>query len=192
MSKVNIKPTVLLFPLPVLLLTCIDESGKPNVITLAWVGIVNSEPPMVSVSIRPSRYSHRLVQASGEFVINIPSEKMVREVDICGIVSGREEDKFAKTGLTPKPAKEVSAPLIEECPVNLECKVKQSVSLGSHVLFLGEIIAIHVERNVLMEKEKIDIAKVLPIVYCGSVREYWSMGKKLDSQGYSAKALKIN
>ena len=191
MPKVNLNPTVLLFPLPVVLLTCVDKSGQANIITLAWVGIVNSEPPMVSVSIRPSRYSASLVKTSGEFVINIPSEKMVREVDICGMVSGKEVDKFAKTGLTPKPAKEVSPPLIEECPVNLECKVRETISLESHEVFLAEIMAIHVEKNVLRGRGKVDMTKILPIVYCGGIREYWSMGKRLESQGHSAKASKV-
>lgn len=185
MSKVNVKPTTTLFPLPVMLITCIDGSGKPNIITLAWVGIVNSEPPLVSISIRPGRYSHGLVKASREFVVNVPSEEMTREVDFCGVVSGRNVDKFSQSGLTPIPAQAVSPPLIEECPVNLECKLRKTVPLGSHDLFLGEIVAVHIDDSVLGEKGWIDIARALPIAYCPGAHEYWSMGKKVGWYGYT-------
>jgi flavin reductase (DIM6/NTAB) family NADH-FMN oxidoreductase RutF len=185
MSKVNVKPTTTMFPLPVMLITCIDGSGKPNIITLAWVGIVNSEPPLVSISIRPDRYSHGLVKASQEFVVNVPSEEMAREVDFCGGVSGRDVDKFSELGLTPVPAKEVSTPLIEECPVNLECKLRKTIPLGSHDLFLGEIVAVHIDDSVLGEKGRIDIAKALPIAYCPGAYEYWSLGKKVGWYGYT-------
>jgi flavin reductase (DIM6/NTAB) family NADH-FMN oxidoreductase RutF len=109
-TTVSLGPTTTMFPLPAMLMTCVDTSGKPNIITLAWEGMVNSEPPMVSISIRPSRYSHGLVKASYEFVVNIPSEEMIREVDLCGVVSGRDVDKFSETGFTPIPAEEVSPP----------------------------------------------------------------------------------
>lgn len=185
MSKVNVKPTTTMFPLPVMLITCIDGSEKSNIITLAWVGIVNSEPPLVSISIRPDRYSHGLVKASQEFVVNVPPEEMAREVDFCGGVSGRDVDKFSELGLTPVPAKEVSTPLIEECPVNLECKLRKTIPLGSHDLFLGEIVAVHIDDSVLGENGRIDIAKALPIAYCPGANEYWSMGKKVGWYGYT-------
>jgi flavin reductase (DIM6/NTAB) family NADH-FMN oxidoreductase RutF len=185
MSKVNLKPTTAMFPLPVMLITCVDASGKPNIITLAWVGIVNSDPPMVSISIRPGRYSHGLVKGSHEFVVNIPSEKMIGKVDLCGVVSGRDVDKFSETGLTPIKAQEVSPPLIEECPVNLECKVKRIIPLGSHDLFLGEIVAIHIDDTVLKEKGRVDIGKALPITYCPGSHEYWSLGKMLGWYGFT-------
>jgi flavin reductase (DIM6/NTAB) family NADH-FMN oxidoreductase RutF len=184
-SKVNLKPTTTMFPLPAMLITCVDASGKPNIITLAWVGIVNSEPPMVSISIRPGRHSHGLIKASQEFVVNIPSEKMIGKVDLCGVVSGRDVDKFSETELTPMPAQEVSPPLIEECYVNLECKVKRIIPLGSHDLFLGEIVAIHIDDSVLKEKGRIDITKALPVAYCAGAHEYWGMGKKLGWYGYT-------
>lgn len=179
MAKVRTKPTTTMFPLPVMLVTCVDAFGKPNIITLAWVGMVNSEPPMVSISVQPSRYSHGLIKASREFVVNIPSEEMIRKVDLCGVVSGRDVDKFSETGFTPMEAEEVSPPLIEECRVNLECKVRKTISLGSHDLFLGEIVTIHIDDMVLQEKGRIDITKALPIAYCGGAHEYWSVGKKL-------------
>ena len=185
MTKVSIKPTTTMFPLPVMLVTCVDASGKPNIITLAWVGMVNSDPPMVSISIQPSRYSHELIKDSREFVVNIPSEGMIRKVDLCGVISGRDVDKFSETGFTPMEAEEVSPPLIEECPVNLECKVRKIIPLGSHDLFLGEIVAIHIDDMVLKEKGRIDITKALPVAYCGGAHEYWSMGKKLGWFGYT-------
>jgi flavin reductase (DIM6/NTAB) family NADH-FMN oxidoreductase RutF len=185
MTKVRTKPTTTMFPLPVMLVTCVDAFGKPNIITLAWVGMVNSEPPMVSISVQPSRYSHGLIKASREFVVNIPSEEMIRKVDLCGVVSGRDVDKFSETGFTPMEAEEVSPPLIEECSVNLECKVRKIILLGSHDLFLGEIVAIHIDDMVLQEKGRIDITKTLPVAYCGGAHEYWSMGKKLGWFGYT-------
>jgi len=186
MSKVSVKPTTTtMFPLPVVLVTCVDAPGKPNIITLAWVGVVNSEPPMFSISIQPSRHSHGLVKASQEFVVNIPSEEMIRKVDLCGIVSGRDVDKFSETGFTSVPGDEVSPPLIEECRVNLECKVRRIIPLGSHDLFLGEIVAIHIDDTILKEKGRINIAKALPVAYCGGAHEYWSMGKKLGWYGYT-------
>ncbi len=121
MSKVDLKPTTTMFPIPVMLITCVNAAGKPNIITLAWVGIVNSDPPMVSISIRPGRHSHGLIKASQEFVVNIPSEEIIRKVDLCGVVSGTDVDKFSEAEFTPMPAQEVAPPLIEECHVNLEC-----------------------------------------------------------------------
>jgi flavin reductase (DIM6/NTAB) family NADH-FMN oxidoreductase RutF len=185
MSKVNLKPTTAMFPLPVMLITCVDAAGKPNIITLAWVGMVNSDPPMVSISIRPGRYSHGLVKASQEFVVNIPSEEMIRKVDLCGVVSGRDVDKFSETGFTSVQAQEVSAPLIEECPVNLECEVKRIIPLGSHDLFLGEIVAIHIDDTVLKEKGRVDIAKALPLAYCAGAHEYWSLGEMVGWYGFT-------
>ncbi len=185
MTKVRTKPTTMMFPLPVMLVTCVDAFGNPNIITLAWVGMVNSEPPMVSISVQPSRYSHGLIKVSREFVVNIPTEKIIRKVDLCGVVSGKDVDKFSETGFTPMEAEEVSPPLIEECPVNLECKVRKIIPLGSHDLFLGEIVTIHIDDMVLQEKGRIDITQALPVAYCGGAHEYWSMGKKLGWFGYT-------
>lgn len=185
MSKVDLKPTTTMFPIPVMLITCVNAAGKPNIITLAWVGIVNSDPPMVSISIRPGRHSHGLIKASQEFVVNIPSEEIIRKVDLCGVVSGTDVDKFSEAEFTPMPAQEVAPPLIEECHVNLECKVRRIIPLGSHDLFLGEIVAIHIDDTVLKEKGRIDVAKALPVAYCAGAYEYWGMGRKLGWYGYT-------
>jgi flavin reductase (DIM6/NTAB) family NADH-FMN oxidoreductase RutF len=185
MGRKSLSPTTLLFPTPVVLVTCVDEKGKPNIITLAWAGVVNSEPPMIGISIRPERYSHGCIKGMGEFVVNLPSEEMVRGVDACGVVSGRKTDKFDLTGWKAAPAEKVKAPLIDECPVQMECKVKQIISLGSHDLFLGEIIALHVKEEVQKERGRIDILKTLPLAYCPGAREYWSLGKPLGHHSFT-------
>ena len=185
MEKKSLTPTTMLFPTPVVLVTCVDEVGKPNIITLAWAGVVNSEPPMIGISIRPSRYSHKCIKRSKEFVVNLPTEAMVRGVDACGLVSGRDKDKFALMGWKPVPAEKVKAPLIDECPVHLECQVKEVISLGSHDLFLGEIVALHVKEEVQKGKGGVDIRRCLPVAYCTGSREYWNLGKPLGDHGFS-------
>lgn len=185
MGRKSLPPTTALFPTPVVLVTCVDEEGKPNIITLAWAGVVNSEPPTIGISVRPERYSHGCIKGMREFVVNLPSEEMVRGVDACGVVSGRETDKFHLTGWKAVPAEKVKAPLIDECPVQMECKVKQVISLGSHDLFLGEVVALHVKEEVQGERGRIDILKALPLAYCPGAREYWSLGKPLGHYGFT-------
>lgn len=185
MGKKSLPPTTMLFPTPVVLVTCIDESGKPNIITLAWVGVVNSEPPMVGISIRLDRYSHNCVKRTKEFVVNLPSAEMVRKVDACGVLSGKEINKFASMGWNAIPAQKVKPPLIEECVVHMECEVKEVISLGSHDLFLGQIIALHVKEGIQKEKGRIDIMKVLPMVYCPGAHEYWDLGKCIGHYGFT-------
>jgi flavin reductase (DIM6/NTAB) family NADH-FMN oxidoreductase RutF len=147
--------------------------------------VVNSEPPMIGIAIRPSRHSHGCIKVAKEFVVNIPTENMLRGVDVCGVVSGKEKDKFALMGWRPVPAEKVRPPLIDECPVQLECQVKEVVSLGSHDLFLGQVVALHVKEEVQKGKGSIDIQKCLPFVYCPGSREYWNLGKLLGDHGFS-------
>lgn len=175
----------MLFPTPVVLVTCVDEAEKPNIITLAWVGVVNSTPPMIGISIRSERYSHHCVSRSREFVVNLPSAEMVRKVDACGVLSGKETDKFAAMGWKPVPAQKVKPPLIDECPVHLECQVKDIISLGSHDLFLGEIVALHVKEEIEKEKGRIDISKALPLVYCPGANEYWTLRQCIGHYGFT-------
>jgi flavin reductase (DIM6/NTAB) family NADH-FMN oxidoreductase RutF len=175
----------MLFPTPVVLVTCVNEAGKPNIITLAWVGVVNSEPPMIGISIRPERYSYACVKGTREFVVNLPTEEMIRKVDACGVLSGKEADKFSSMGLKPVPAQKVKPPLIDECPVQMECQVKEIIPLGSHDLFLGQIVALHVKEEVEKEKGRIDITKVLPFVYCPGAYEYWNLGKCIGHYGFT-------
>ena len=181
----TLPPTTLLFPTPVVLVTCVNEAGKPNIITLAWVGVVNSDPPMIGISIRTERYSHACVKQSREFVVNLPSAEMVRKVDACGVLSGRETDKFSSMGWKQVTAQKVRPPLIDECPVQMECRVKQEISFGSHDLFLGEIVALHVKEEVQNEKGRIDILKVLPLVFCPGANEYWNLGKSIGHYGFT-------
>lgn len=185
MGRKLLAPNTLLLPTPVVLVTSVDEAGKPNIITLAWAGVVNSEPPMLGISIRPSRYSHRCIQRSGEFVVNLASEEMIRKLDACGIVSGKDVDKFSLTKWKPVPGHIVKTPLIEESPLQMECQVKQALSLGSHDLFIGQVVAVHVKEEVLGEKDRIDIARFLPVVYCPGAREYWNLGKPMGSYGFT-------
>ncbi|MBI4743279.1 MAG: flavin reductase family protein [Actinobacteria bacterium] len=185
MAKKLKDPTTALFPCPVVLVTSVDANLKPNIITLAWVGTICSEPPMIGISIRPSRYSHKLISESKEFVVNIPSEDLVFAVDYCGVVSGKDIDKFKQAKLTSVSALQVKPPLIEECPVNIECKVKNIISLGTHDLFIGEVVKVHIDEDVLDEKGKVDIAKAKPFAY--TVHEYWSLKEKIGFYGYSKK-----
>ncbi|UCD26818.1 MAG: flavin reductase family protein [Candidatus Bathyarchaeota archaeon] len=183
--KVEKKPWAALFPCPVVLVTCVDSEGKPNIITLAWAGTVCSDPPMLGLGIRPHRYSYELIEGAGEFVVNIPTVDILKETDYCGMVSGKEVDKFSITGLTPEPAEKVKPPLIRECPVNFECILKKKIPLGVHHLFLGEIISVHLDQNVLDEKEKLDFNKISPFVY--NQGEYWSLNKKIGTYGFTKK-----
>ena len=152
--KKQVKAATYLFPTPCAMISCAGEQSAPNIITLAWVGVVCSEPPILSISIRPGRYSYNLVREAGDFVVNIPGESRLFELDFCGVASGRNVDKFTELGLTPEPASVVSSPLIKECPVNLECKVLDVRKLGTHDMFLGEIVAVHMDEEVLSERGK--------------------------------------
>lgn len=181
--KVKKDPWTALFPCPVVLVTCADSKDKPNIITLAWAGVVCSDPPMLGLGIRPSRHSFKLIESSGEFVVNIPTTKILKEADYCGVFSGKDVDKFSETKLTPEPAKKVKPPLIKECPVNIECIVKKNIPLGSHHLFIGEVVCVHVDKDVLGEQKEIDFKMVSSIVY--SQGEYWSLGKRIGMHGLS-------
>ncbi len=178
-------PWTALFPCPVVLVTSVDSNRKPNIITLAWSGIVCSDPPTLGLGIRPSRYSYKLIEDSGQFVVNIPNKDILGEVDFCGMVSGRDVDKFSETGLTPEPAETVQPPLIRECPVNIECVTKKKIPLGVHHLFLGEIVGVHVDEDILNDEGEIDFTRVAPFVYNDG--EYWSLNQKIGVYGFSKK-----
>ncbi|MCK4776776.1 MAG: flavin reductase family protein [Actinomycetia bacterium] len=186
MGRIKIKPYTALFPCPVILVSCIDESGNPNIITLAWAGNICSNPPQIGISIRPNRYSYQLIKESGEFVVNIPGEKIIQQTDYCGIVSGKNVNKFQECDFTPEDSEIIKAPLIKECPVNIECSVRKIVPLGTHDLFIAEVL------NVLIDKEYVDskgnypdYEKIVPFTYCP--QNYLSSGKKLGFYGFSKK-----
>lgn len=186
-SRRDLKPASILYPTPVVLATSIDENGEPNVCTLAASGILAGNPPHVSISIRPSRYSHALISKSNEYVLNIPTATIVRETDYCGIVSGRTIDKFKVTKLTPVEAKIVKPPIISECPISLECKVKDTIKFGSHDVFVGEVVNLSVDESVLGESRNIDYTKLRPITWNPITEEYHSLGERLGKAGYSRK-----
>jgi flavin reductase (DIM6/NTAB) family NADH-FMN oxidoreductase RutF len=183
MAKTELNPTTALMPVPTVLVTTCDKE-QDNIITLAWVGTVCSTPPLIGISIRPSRYSHGLLEECKEFAVNIPSEDLLTKTDRAGILSGRDINKFTQIGLTPLKSSKIKPPLIKECPVNLECKLVQKISLGSHDLFIGEILTTHADDNVISDN-KIDVSRVRPIAYC--VHEYWSLKEKIGTYGFSAK-----
>lgn len=187
-DKLVWKPGTMLFPLPVVMVTSLGENQRPNICTVAWTGTVCTNPPMVSISLRKETYSHCLICASGEFVINVPSVKQIRATDYCGVVSGRDVDKFAATGLTPAPASQVKAPLILECPLHLECKIRQRLELGSHTLFIAEVAAVQVSADLMTDSGRLALEKagLAAFVHGG----YYALGKKLGFFGYSVQKKK--
>lgn len=149
-TQVNLEEaTMKAFPLPVVLVTCSDGMGKPNIITITYVTGVNEDPPMVGIAMRPQKYSNRLIRHSGEFVINVPTKDLLKEIDYCGTHSGRDADKFAETGMTTEKSAKLNAPSIKECPINMECRLVKVVNLPSHDLFIGEIVAMNVDEEFL-------------------------------------------
>jgi len=185
-NKREVKPQTILIPLPAVMVSCALPEGRPNIITVAWVGVACSEPPMISIAIRKTRHSHKIISESGEFVINIAGEDQLKAVDFCGVVSGKEVDKFKEAGLTPLKAKRVNVPLIKECPINLECSVRYTLELGSHDLFIGEILATHMDEEVLDNAGRPDIAKLKPFVYCTKAHQYWGgFSKMLAEYGFT-------
>ena len=188
MGKQLWKPGNMLYPLPVVMVSLADRDGRPHIITLAWVGTVCTNPPMVSISVRPERYSYPILKETGEFVINLTTKELAFATDYCGVKSGRDVDKFKEMGLTPIPASEVKAPMIKESPVNIECKVRQILPLGSHDMFLADVVAVHADEKYMDEKNRFDLNRARPIVY--SHGEYLGTGKKLGTIGYSVKIAK--
>lgn len=178
----------MLYPLPAVMVSCQRPGEKPNIITVAWAGTVCSSPAMVSISVRPERYSYDIIKETGEFVINLTTENLVRATDFCGVRSGRDVDKFAQMHLTAGKAVHVSAPLIEESPVNIECRVTQVLELGSHHMFVAEVLGVDVDGAYLDAKGKFQLNQAGLMVY--SHGEYFGLGKKLGSFGYSVRRKK--
>jgi len=185
MAKISKKPGTHLYPVPASLITC-GPVDRPNIITLAWVGTLCSEPPIVGISIRPSRYSHKLVKDSGEFAVNVPTVEIARAVDWCGTVSGHSTDKFKAMQLTPVPTQVIHTVGIQECPLTLECQVTQSLTLGSHELFLGKIVAVQADEAILDARGELDLSKARALAYGG--HSYWALGDFIARQGFTASA----
>ena len=175
----------MLYPLPAVMVRVADKEGNPNIITVAWAGTVCTNPPMVSISVRPERYSYHMIEETGEFVINLTTEKLAYATDYCGVRSGRDVDKFKELHLTPEKAEHVSAPLIGESPVNIECRVVKKETPGSHHIFLAEVKAVHVDDAYMDQKGRFALEKNDQIVYVHG--QYYSLGKLLGTFGYSVK-----
>ena len=183
MGKQSWKPGNMLNPVPAVMVSVADREGRPNIITVAWAGTVCTNPPMVSISVRPSRYSYDIIRETGEFVINLTTEKLTRACDYCGVVSGRDVDKFAKTGLTPMAVEGVRAPAIAESPVNIACRVKEARALGSHTMFIAEVVGVTADDAFMDETGRFHINDTGLIMY--SHGEYFGMGRRLGKFGYS-------
>ena len=185
MAKVQRDAATELYPVPAAVVSCADAAGNANLITLAWVGTVCSEPPMIGIAVRPERHSHPMIKETGEFVVNLPRADQAHAVDVCGMISGRSQDKFAAAGLTPTPANHVKVPLIEEFPVNIECRVRQTLSLGVHDLFIGEILCVHADEEVLDRSGALDPEKLKPLAFVNG--EYCAVGESVGYYGFSRK-----
>ena len=181
-------PGNMLYPLPAVMVSVTDGQGNDNIITVAWTGTICTNPPMVYISVRPSRYSYEMLKKTGEFVINLTTEELAFATDYCGVRSGRDVDKFKEAHLTKEPAQFVKAPMIKESPVSIECKVTEVKELGSHHMFLAEVLAVHAQQEYIDKNNKFQLNKAKPIVY--SHGEYLGTGKSLGTFGYSVKKRK--
>lgn len=185
MGKVEWKAGNMVYPLPAVMVSVCDGEGKDNIITVAWTGTVCTNPPMAYISVRPGRHSYEMLKKTGEFVINLTTEKLAYATDYCGVRSGRDVDKFKETGLTREKASYVKAPMIAESPVSIECRVTSVQPLGSHDLFLADVLCVHADEAYLDKNQKFDLSLARPIVY--SHGEYFSLGKRLGNFGFSVK-----
>ena len=183
MAKEIWRPGNMLYPTPAVMVSCGREGEKPNIITVAWAGTICSDPAMLSISVRKERYSYDILKETGEFVVNLTSKKLTRAADWCGVRSGREYDKFKEMNLTPLESQKISAPGIAESPVNIECKVKQSIDLGSHTIFIAEVMCVTVDDKLLDDKGRLDLGKAKLVAY--SHGEYFMLGEKVGKFGYS-------
>ncbi len=184
MKKREFKGSVLLNPVPVVMITCRNKEGKENVFTVAWTGTICTKPPMLSISIRPERLSYEYIKETMEFTVNMPHRKQTRETDFCGVRSGRQLDKIKECGFTMVEGKDINVTFIKECPVNIECKVKQIIPLGTHDIFLAEVVGSHVNENLMDENDKIHLEWANLISY--SHGEYFPISNEpIGKFGYS-------
>ena len=183
MAKLSFKPGNMLYPLPVVMVSVADKEGNSDIVTVAWAGTICTNPPMVSISVRPERFSHHMLMETGEFVINLTTKELAFATDYCGVKSGRDVDKWKEMNLTPVMGKVVKVPCIAESPVNIECKVVKVEKLGSHDMFVAEVVAVQVDDAYMDEKNSFHLSNANPIVY--SHGEYYLLGEKLGRFGYS-------
>lgn len=185
MGKQYWKPGNMLYPVPAVMVTCARPDEKPNIITIAWAGTICSDPAMVSISVRKERYSHAIIRDTGEFVINLTPQRLAWAVDFCGVRSGRDTDKFAATGLTPCASKAVQCPGIAESPVNIECRVTEIKELGSHDMFLADVVNVGVEESLLDEAGSLRLERGNLLAYAHG--SYFALGRQLGTFGHSVK-----
>ena len=183
MSKIDFKPGTMIYPLPAVMVSCGETPEEYNIITIAWTGTICSDPPMCYISVRPGRHSYEILKRTGEFVINLTTEELARATDWCGCRSGRKYNKWEEMNLTPVPAKKINAPAIAEAPVNIECVVKQIVPLGTHDMFISEVVHISAEEDYLDEKGAFSLVRARPLVYNHGF--YYGLGKKIGKFGWS-------
>lgn len=188
MAKQHWKPGNMLYPVPAVMVSCQRQGEKPNIITVAWAGTVCSDPAMVSVSIQKKRYSYGIIRDSGEFVVNLTTKKLAKATDYCGVRSGSDVDKFAETGLTPCPSQAVGCPGIAQSPVNIECRVTEVKNLGSHDLFLAQVVGVSVDETLLDASGRLRLSRSGLMVY--SHGNYFEVGQQIGSFGYSVKKKK--
>ena len=186
MAKQVWKAGNMVYPLPAVMVSTADKEGNTNIFTVAWTGTVCTNPAMVYISVRPERYSYHMIEESGEFVINLTTEQLAHATDYCGVRSGRDVDKWKEMHLTRGKAKELQyAPIIEECPVNIECKVEEIKELGSHHMFIADVVAVDVDEAYMDEKDTFHLSMAKPLAY--SHGRYYGMGEELGSFGYSVR-----
>lgn len=185
MAKQNWKPGNMLYPLPVVMVSCNRKNERPNIVTVAWAGTICSDPAMVSISVRPERYSHNIIEETGEFVINLVTRELTYATDFCGVKSGRDVDKFKEMNLTPLPSEKIDAVGIAESPVNIECKVVDIKRLGSHDMFIAEVVGVTVDEKFMDENNKFNLNESDLVAY--SHGEYFTLGDKVGSFGYSVR-----
>ena len=185
MAKQSWKPGNMLYPVPAVLVTCRDKAGNDNVLTVAWAGTICSDPAMLSISVRKERYSHPMIMETGEFVVNLTTKDLVKATDYCGVKSGRDEDKFVAMNLTKGEAKSVNVPIIMESPVNIECKVKQVLELGSHDMFVAEVVNVQISDEYKDDKGAFHLNDADLLAY--SHGQYYELGEKLGTFGYSVR-----
>ena len=183
MGKENWKPGNMLNPVPVVMVSVADKKGNNNIITVAWAGTICTNPPMLSISVRPERHSYNIIKETGEFVVNLTTEELAFACDYCGVTSGRDVNKDEKLNLTPLKMQNVNAPGIAESPVNIECKVREIKELGSHHMFIADVVGVTVDDKYMDEKNKFNINETGLVMY--SHGEYFAMGEKLGKFGYS-------
>jgi flavin reductase (DIM6/NTAB) family NADH-FMN oxidoreductase RutF len=189
MAKVSWKPGTMIYPVPAVLVSCGDERRGYNIITIAWTGTISSEPPMCYISVRPERYSYGLIKESGEYVINLTTRELAFAVDWCGVKSGREVDKFKEMKLTPLKAKKVAAPLIAESPLNIECRVREIVPLGSHDMLISEVLAVNAEESLINQRTgAFELSRAQPICFLHG--RYFPLGRMIGTFGFSVRKKK--